>query len=380
MAKKKRSKSHKSGKKVRVAFRRNRSRPARDKDWTHLHGEETTDADTAPLSESVVAKGDLSRNRTIIEEDDAQRLAHLPHGVVVAMRGLIAEVDDGQRVWPCTVRRVLRTRRIEERNPVTVGDRVRFTIEAGEQGVLNEGVIEAVEPRHGVLTRLAGRRKHAVAANVDQVIIVASVGAPPLKAHLIDRYIVAAHHGGITPVVCINKVDLDQRGEAKACLEVYRSLGYRTLASSVLSPQSIDELRAVLTGKCSAVAGQSGVGKSSLLNRVDPRLNLRVGEVSVETLKGRHTTTTAELIKLAGGGYVVDTPGVRSFDVSLVPLPEIEMHFVEFAPHIPNCKFPDCTHIHETGCAVKSAVESGKIDPDRYESYVRMFAERVPEY
>ncbi|MCB9850095.1 MAG: ribosome small subunit-dependent GTPase A [Phycisphaerales bacterium] len=369
-------KSHKHGEKVRVAFRRNRAKPARTKDWTHLEGPNEDQADALPHVESVVAKGDLSRKRTIIHQNPADAKGDRD-GVVVAMRGLIAEVDDGERVWPCTVRRILRTRKIAERNPVTVGDRVRFSTEGVAEGVVSEGVIETVADRHGVITRVAGRRMHVVAANVDQAIIVASVGIPALKAHLIDRYIVATLHGEVTPIICINKTDVDETDEAAPVLALYRDLGYRALATSTVNGAGIDELRELLHGKCTAVAGQSGVGKSSLLNAVDPNLNLRVGEVIEETLKGRHTTTTAQLLPVSGGGYVVDTPGVKSFDLSAVPLGEIEAHFVEFGEHIPNCRFADCTHTHETNCAIKQAVDEGNITEQRYDSYVRMLQERM---
>jgi len=375
MAKKGKRKSHKDHEKVRVAFRRNRARPSRTQDWTKLHTDDER-TDNVPLSESVVAKGDLSRKRTIIESTDPAHKGDRD-GVVVAMRGLIAEVDDGERIWPCTVRRVLRTLRIAERQAVTVGDRVRFSVEADEAGVQNEGAIEAVEPRRGELKRVSGKRVHTVVANVDQAIIVASVGIPSLKPHLIDRYLVAVHHGGITPVICINKSDQDADGEIPAALALYRSLGYTAIATSAVTGVGVDALRALLHGKCSAVAGQSGVGKSALLNAMDPSLNLRIGEVNEETFKGRHTTTTAQLIRLTGGGYVVDTPGVKSFDLSAVPLNEIEAHFADFAAHIPNCKFPDCTHTHEHNCAVKAARDAGQITEQRYESYVRMLQERM---
>lgn len=369
-------KSRKAGKKVRVAFRRNRHKPARDKDWTRQLELNAEQADDAPHTESVVAKGELSRKRTIIEGDTDEG-DDLATGVVIAMRGLIAEVDDGQRVWPCTLRRVMRTRRIADRNPVTVGDRVRFSIEADSAGVLNEGVIEAVEPRRGTLTRMVRRRQHTIAANVDQALIVASAGAPAFKPHLVDRYIVAAHAGGIEPVICLNKIDQDEDRSARTALAEYRKLGYRTLETSALNREGLAVLKETLTGKCTAVAGQSGVGKSSLLNAIEPRLHLRVGEVNEDIAKGRHITTTAIMIKLRFGGYVVDTPGVKSFDLSAVPLNEIEVHFIDFAEYIPHCKFPDCTHIHETDCAVKQAVREQRITTRRYESYCRMFAERL---
>ena len=186
----------------------------------------------------------------------------------------------------------------------------------------------------------------------------------------------AVHHGEITPIICINKSDLDDGGEIPYTLDLYRALGYAAFAASVVSGEGIDMLRSLLYGKCTAVAGQSGVGKSSLLNAIEPGLGIRVGDVNEETQKGRHTTTTAQLHRVAGG-FVVDTPGVKSFDLSAVPLNEIEAHFVEFAAHIPHCRFPDCTHTHEHDCRVKEAVANGQITEQRYESYVRMLQERM---
>ncbi len=362
------------GKRVRIDLRRNRGKPVAKKDWTRQvreHGLEEVDTRSG---ESVTAKGDLSRKRTVVVRAGDADPARF-NGTVTAMRGLFAEVDDGERIWPCTVRRMLRSRLIAERHPVIVGDRVRFQIVADEQGRQSEGVIEEVMPRRSELKRVAGRREHTIAANVDQVVIVSSADLPPPKPHLIDRYIVACSAGNMTPVVCMNKADLDAEGSAATVLERYAALGYRTLMTSAVSGTGIQELGDVLRGASSVIAGQSGVGKSSMLNTLQPSLGLRVGEVNVGTLRGRHTTTTAELIKLEVGGYVVDTPGVRSFDITAVPRHEIEMHFLEFIDLVPHCKFPDCTHTHEADCAIKTAVETGDVHPERYASYVRMFTE-----
>jgi len=362
------------GKKVRVDFRRNRGKRRRVTDVTdEAHQGEDYDVD-AVREERVVAKGDLSRHRTIIVGDDqTDRNAELKSGTVLAMRGLYADVDDGARVWPCTVRRVLRTRRTDERNAVAVGDRVRFRLKEEQGGVVTEGVIEHVEPRTGQLRRRSGSRIHTIVANVDQAIVVTSAKDPRPKPNLIDRYLVAAHAGDITPIVCMNKCDLDKDGSGRAVLERYASLGYQTVATSAISGAGVDELRRMLTNRSSAVTGQSGVGKSSLLNAVDPALDLRVGEINEQIEKGRHTTTTATLIRLAQGGYVVDTPGIRSFDLSVVPREHYEGYFVEFVPLVAGCKFADCTHTHEVGCAVKAAVEHGEVLPQRYQSYVQMF-------
>ncbi len=359
---------------MRVDLRRNRNKPSTKQDWTRQAREQGLEEMDSRAGESVVAKGDLSRKRTVIVHEGDSDPARF-NGTVLVMRGLFAEVDDSKRIWPCTIRRMLRSRLIADRHPITVGDRVRFEIVADEQGRQTEGVIEEVMARNSELKRIAGRREHTIAANVEQVIIVSSAGLPPPKPHLIDRYIVAASGGNMTPVVCMNKIDLDIDGAAVGILERYQALGYRTLQTSAVCGSGIEDLREVLGRASSVIAGQSGVGKSTLLNAVQPSLNLRIGEVSKDTLKGRHTTSTALLLKLDGGGYVVDTPGVRSFDTTAVPRSEIECHFVEFIDLIPHCKFPDCTHTHESHCAIKEALAKGIIHPERYESYVRMFTE-----
>ncbi|MCP4592902.1 MAG: ribosome small subunit-dependent GTPase A [bacterium] len=364
----------KKGTRVRVDLRHNRNKPAPQKDWTREAREQGIDDVDTESGETVSAKGDLSRKRTVVVRNDADDPARF-NGTVVTMRGLFADVDDGERVWSCTVRRIVRSRRIAERHAVIVGDKVRFEIVADEPGRETEGVIEEVMPRRSVLERVSGRRRHTIAANVDQVIITTSAAHPRPKTHLIDRYIVATLAGRMVPVVCMNKIDLDTDGRSAALLERYANLGYRTLQTSAVAGSGVDQLGDMLRGTSSVITGQSGVGKSSLLNTIQPGLQLPVGRISEETLHGRHTTTTARLIKLEIGAYVVDTPGIRSFDLAAVPLHEIEMYFDEFVELIPDCKFPDCTHVHEAKCAVKDGVERGLIHPDRYKSYVRLFTE-----
>ncbi|MHC4063043.1 MAG: ribosome small subunit-dependent GTPase A [Planctomycetota bacterium] len=366
----------KAGRKIRVAFRRNRARPARVKNWTRQVSQEGDNLDTQS-TEHVVAKGDLSRYRTVIAADEKAAGDVTRQGTVIAVRGLVAEVDQAGRVWPCTLRRVLRTRRIGGHHPIAVGDRVEFTVQSDQDGVISEGVIESVAPRRGELKRRIGRTDRTIVANVDQVVIVSSADMPAPRPNLIDRYIVATLAGDMQPVICMNKSDLDGRGDGAGLLSLYESLGYCVLLTSALTGRGIDRLGEVLGGKSSVLAGQSGVGKSSLLNAVQPGLELRVGDIIEQTTKGRHTTSTAQLLRLELGGYVVDTPGVRSFDISSVPLSEIEAHFVEFTERLADCKFPDCTHIHEPDCAIQAAVEAGQIDPRRYESYARMLEERA---
>ena len=369
----------KSGKKIRVSFRRNRSKRVRETDWTRRARDEEDQVLDTHRSESLSGKGSLSRRRTVIVSDkDTGAQSDLPIGIVVAMRGLYADVDDGERIRACTVRRVLKTRLIRERHPVTVGDRVRFRINPDTEGVVSEGVIEAVEPRTGHLRRYVGRRIQTIVANVDQAIIVCSAAEPAPKPHLIDRYIVASHAGDIIPIICMNKSDLETDGTIEELLIRYRALGYTAVCTSVVTGAGLDELRDILRDQASVIAGQSGVGKSSLLNVIQPNLKLQIGDIVAQTQKGRHTTTTAVLIRLEIGGYVVDTPGVKSFDLSVIDRNEYEAYFVEFVDRVKNCKFADCTHTHEHECAIKQAVEDGEIHADRYESYVRMYEEPTP--
>lgn len=326
--------------------------------------------------ESVRAKGTLSRKRTVVDKVEVAAGAPgaMIQGTVIAVRGTFVEVDDGKRVRLCTVRRVLRTRLTGQRHPVVVGDKVAFAAVGGGKDA--EGVIEQVHPRRTALHRSDGRKTQILAANVDQVLLVSSIREPMIKPHLIDRYLVAIHAGDLPAIICINKVDLDRKGETDEILDRYRCIGYACLATSVPTNVGIEPLREMLRDRMTMLAGQSGVGKSTLINAIQPGLNLKTAYVSISTEKGRHTTTTACWYTLDMGGAIIDTPGIRALDVAMVPLQEIEMHFVEFLDRIPQCHFPNCVHIHEAGCAVQAAVEAGEIDPSRYESYVEMFMER----
>jgi ribosome biogenesis GTPase len=365
----------KKGQKVRVPMRRNRAKPARVRDWKRQSEcAEGLEFDTTQR-ESVMAKGDLSRRRTIIvPEDGAAVDTELRGGVVVVMHGLHAEVDDGRRRYLCTVPRMLRTRLIRERVSLTVGDRVRFQ-PAADPPAEAQGVIEQVEPRRGQLQRKVNRRIQTIVANVDQAVIVSSAAEPWPKPNLIDRYVVSALAGEMTPVICMNKIDLDADGQARRLLERYAALDYAVLCVSATAGTNVDRLADLLKDRSSVIVGQSGVGKSSLLNAIEPGLGLRVAEVSWDTQKGRHTTSSASLIRLEAGGYVVDTPGIRAFELCLTNPHELEAYYVEFVPRVPQCKFADCTHREEIGCAVKAAVESGDIHPERYESFRLLFEE-----
>ncbi|MBI1901637.1 MAG: ribosome small subunit-dependent GTPase A [Planctomycetia bacterium] len=368
--------------KYRADFRKNRAPRTRRRDWSeHLHPSEES-ADRLVQSERVSGKGDLTRRRTIVGDlaegdgglavrravDEGSCLA----GRVIGIYGLtnLVETDDGAQ-YRCATRRLLKTMQTDDRHVVVVGDRVVFRPSGGAATAEapGEGVIERIEPRHGTLCRSSHARKHILVTNVDLALIVASAAQPDLKPHLIDRLLVTAEKDAIEPVICINKIDLVDPAGFQPLAGVYSQMGYPVLLLSAATGLGVERLRRAMQGRQSVIVGQSGVGKSSLLNAVDPTLNLKVREVSEETEKGRHTTSSARLIRLAGGGYVVDTPGIRQFELWDTPKGDVAAYFRDIRPFVGRCRFPDCTHRHEAGCAVKDAVADDLLDARRYDSY-----------
>jgi len=376
----------KKKRKVRAEFRKNRSQRTRDTDWTRQferHGFEETDP---VLEERISGKGDLTRRRTVmgeqVEEGEEPHLGiHLEvdeaicrAGRVLSVHGLSCMVRDEESgdVYPCAVRRLLKTLSTDQRHVVAAGDCVQFR--PVENSDVAEGIIERIEPRHGSLCRASRGRQHILVTNVDQVLIITSAAEPRLKPNLIDRLLIAAEKADVRPVICINKIDLVDPAGLQPLVGVYSRMGYRVLLASAKTGFGIERLRRCLTDRESVLAGQSGVGKSSLLNAVDEDLDLRVSEVSRETQKGRHTTTTARLFPLSFGGYVVDTPGIRQYQLWDVIPEEVAAFYRDLRPYVNHCRFPDCTHSHEEDCAVKDAVADGHIDERRYESYCHLYS------
>ncbi len=375
-------------KKVRVAFKKNRQHRARANDLTRSFRQENVVIDDGASAERIRAKGELSRKRTIIQDDTGAAetpgdlranlsvdLTACLSGRVIKVHGLETVVEiEGGAIYRCGVRRILKTLAIDGRNAVAVGDRVWFRPSGTCQGM-----IEKVEGRRGMITRGYRHREHIIASNVDQLLIVSAIEAPGLKLPLIDRYLISAEKGGVRPIIILNKADLGDLADYQWVIGLYTQLGYETLATSAADGRGLGRLSQILKGGVTAFSGQSGVGKSTLLNAIQPGLNLRVREVS-DWSKGKHTTTHAELIRLAdGGGYVVDTPGLRQFELWGLDPAEVEGYFVEFRPYIPKCKYPDCSHTHESECAVKDAVHWGQIDTGRYESYMKLFFQQPIE-
>lgn len=372
--------ANKKRKKVRVAFRKNRQKKARAKnDLTRELNHREIDEDQITQAEPISGKGDLTRHRTIIAEEDATSDAILREvdeskciaGRVLSAVGLnsVVAADYGRR-YECTVRRVVRTLARDERNPVVTGDRVLFQPTDDQTGV-----IERVEPRATTVSRGSRGKEHVIAANVDQVLIVVSAREPMLKPGLIDRFLVSAEKGGVRSIICINKVDLADPVKLQRLAGLYGRLGYDVVLASATEGTGLVRLRHLLTGCQTAVTGQSGVGKSSLLNALQPELGLETRPVSEATEKGKHTTRRAMLLELDFGGWVVDTPGFRQFGLWDVAPEEMEAYFIEFRPFVTLCKFPDCSHTHEESCGVKRAVEADLIATHRYESYLHLLEE-----
>ena len=317
------------------------------------------------------------------------------HGRVIRARTGFYDVQHGALVLRCTLRGSLKrkhrtaTGRRIYADPGAVGDEVLFSQIDDE-----EGVVEDILPRRTKFSRqYAGRHgdiEQVIVANAHQIVAVVSTLMPPLNFRTLDRFLILAEAGEMDAVVCLNKMDLvdvAQRrefinigtgmsslpadiGTGMSLLPNYEQLGYRVIYTSINMPESLHALREVLQDKFSVIVGASGVGKSSLLNAIQPNLGLRTGEVGEKTQKGRHTTTLVELFALDIGGEVADTPGIREVGLWGVDTENLEHYFPEMEPYLGTCKYNDCAHVSEPDCAVQDAVESGDIHPERYRSYV----------
>ncbi len=364
--------------KIRAQFRKNRAERARSDQWTRQFQAADPTADDKIEKAERIGKSELTRRRTVLVEatdvDGALQLDVDPElvqlGLVLAVQGLLSTVQDSAGVIrQCATRRLLKTMSTDERHVVAAGDFVMFRPVGAD-----EGIIERVEPRKSVLCRTVRGRQHILVTNADQLLIVASAAEPYLKPNLIDRFLISAHKEGLRPLICINKIDLVDPASLMPLVGTYCQMGYRVLLLSAATGFGIERLRAELADGASVVAGQSGVGKSSLLNAVDPQLALRTAAISADNQKGRHTTTTARMLPLASGGYVFDTPGIRQFQLWDVVPAEVAAFFRDLRPYINHCRYPNCTHTHEASCAVKNAVADGWLDLRRYDSYCQLFA------
>ncbi len=298
--------------------------------------------------------------------------------IVRAQSGfLTVETEAGETV--CRLRGRLKQGDIEG-DIAAVGDRVSIT--PHEDGT---GEIEQVHERKSVFSRIRTGIKRdfrqILLANADQIVAVFACAQPEPHLRMLDRFLVIAEKQNIDALIVANKIDLVSQEQAKGIFRVYVELGYPVIYTSAHTGEGVDLLRSHLQGKLSALAGPSGVGKSSLLNAIQPDLGLYVRAVSEATSKGRHTTQVRELFPLDVGGYVADTPGIRSLALWDTEPEELDAYFVEMRDRVSDCKFSDCSHTHEPGCAIREAVEKGEISPARYQSYLRLrFEDQDPEF
>lgn len=291
-------------------------------------------------------------------------------GWVVHLSSGFYTVQTPQGQVVCQLRGRLKRLRAEG-DVIAVGDRVQIRFLPD-----GSGVIEAIEPRHSALIRLdprpRGVYRQILLANIDQIVLVFACAEPAPRLRMLDRFLVIAEKQSIPPIIVANKVDLVEMEQAEALFGVYRQIGYPVLYTSVKAGLGIEALRERLCGKISGLAGPSGVGKSSLLNAIQPELGLAVREVSEQTSKGRHTTVVRQMFPLKMGGYVADLPGLKALALWDTQPEELDGYFPELRELVADCQFSDCTHLHEPGCAVREAVQMGRVHPQRYESYLRM--------
>lgn len=304
----------------------------------------------------------------------------------MTLQGIVTR-NDGPRFWvdlgtadevPCLLRGRLKREHQRVTSLVVVGDRVE--VEPQPDGT---GIIETVQPRTSELSRPGFHGYvHVIAANVDQLVIVQAAQQPRFKLHLAERFLAIARRGRMDAIAVINKCDLEHEATIRAWVAPLAAAGVRLILASAMTGQGVDELRSLLCGKVSVLAGQSGVGKSSLVNALYPDALARTNTVSGVTTKGRHTTTSSRLYALPDAGYLVDTPGIR--ELTMFDDEDDKAIYDDVFPEITaaadGCKFRDCTHSHEPRCAVKEAVSRGQIRRDRYENYLRLNGKESPHH
>ena len=299
----------------------------------------------------------------------------MPIGRVIKSTGSWYDVksDTGQ-VVACRLRGKIRLDGLRTTNPVAVGDLVNFEKERDKETC----VIDKILPRSNVIVRKSvnlSKESHIIAANVDQAILVATIAQPRTSTGFIDRFTVTAEAYHIPVIIVFNKCDIyddEQNAMAENLMKVYNSIGYQSFMISAKTGENCDRLQDIMKDKISMFSGHSGVGKSALVNRLDADLNIRVGEISEVHEKGKHTTTFAQMYELGSGGYIIDTPGIKEFALYDMEKETLAQRFPEMRALMHECRFNNCTHLHEPHCAIKSAVEQGLITDWRYENYCNM--------
>ena len=299
-------------------------------------------------------------------------------GLVVKSTGSWYDVrTDKGDIVPCRLRGQFRIKGIKNTNPVVVGDHVIFLVEQDGNGYITD-----IEQRKNYIDRKStklSKISHLIAANIDMAFLVVTLKKPYTSLGFIDRFLLTAEGFRIPSCLVFNKMDLYDEAElamVKEVEDIYRSVGYQTLRTSTVTGEGIKELYALMSGKVSLFSGHSGVGKSALVNCIDPTLQVKIGEISDYHKKGKHTTTFAQMYPLQNGGYIIDTPGLKEFGLIQYSKEEIRDYFPEIRQYNNSCRFDNCLHVHEPDCAVIKAVEAGKIPASRYANYLALLQDK----
>ncbi len=304
-------------------------------------------------------------------------------GVVVSSTGSHYMVESSEGTHLCKIRGNFRIKGVKTTNPVAVGDRVDFTHGSTHEG--DCGWITSVHERKNCIIRKSvnlSKQTHIIAANIDMAFLVVGITQPRTPQGFIDRFLATAEAYRVPVSIVVNKTDLfgeEEHGLLREMREIYTPLGYEVLATSTVSGEGIENLREKMKDRVCLFSGNSGVGKSALIHCLEPDLNIRVGEISAVHQKGQHTTTHACMYSLSFGAKIVDTPGIKEFGMVQFQKDELSRYFPEMHNLINDCRFNNCTHEHEPGCAVKQAVEEGRISSLRYKSYLNILhGDEVP--
>jgi ribosome biogenesis GTPase len=298
-------------------------------------------------------------------------------GLITKSTGSWYQVKYGTKHISCRIKGKFRLEGLKHTNPITVGDYVNFEIEPGQE----TGIITAIEPRKNYIIRKASnlsKQTHIIASNLDQAVLVATIAFPQTSFGFIDRFLLTAEAYHIPAIIVFNKSDLctdELESVLNDTIELYENkVGYTCIKTSATTGEGLETLRELLKDKTTLLTGHSGVGKSTLLNKLDSKLNLKTGALSNYHLKGQHTTTFAEMLELSNGGFIIDTPGIREFGIIDIEDAELSHYFKEMKPLIGTCKFNNCLHKDEPGCAIQAAVDKGMITRERYQSYLGILA------
>lgn len=283
----------------------------------------------------------------------------MPKGIIICTSSNVYQVAEGEKIYKCLARGKFKKEKI---SPL-VGDEVEFTITNSEK---QEGVIEQILPRKNEL-------KRPKMANLTQLILVVSMKMPSPDLLLLDKQLVFAEFMGLKATIVLNKVDLEDKEEIDRIAKLYEDIGYKIIQTNAKEGIKVEEIKALLEGGTTAFAGNSGVGKSTLINSIFEQELTQEGDISDKNQRGKNTTTSTTLYKYKENSYIADTPGFSTFEINEIPKEDLCHYFVEFVPYLDKCEFQGCSHIKEENCGVKEALEAGKISSQRYENYIKIY-------